>query len=99
MTKEVNNVFEFFGANYKSFNFKELIVAPFNLRTKVNTLIDTEIKNAQEGKAARIIIKMNNLVDPQIINKFYKASQAGVQIQLIIRGICSLIPGIKKASW
>lgn len=76
----------------------KLEVAPLGLREKFEVLIKEEIKNAQEGREAKIICKMNSLVDEQLINLFYKASQAGVRIELIVRGICCLVPGIEGLS-
>jgi polyphosphate kinase len=78
--------------------FNHLLVAGFNLQTKFLALIDREIAFAQQGKTASIIIKMNNLEEKVMINKLYEASLAGVKIQLIIRGICCLIPGVKGMS-
>lgn len=76
----------------------KLDVAPLNLRERFYELIDNEMKNAKEGKKAKIIAKMNALVDPEIIKKLYKASYHGVQIELIVRGICCLRPGIPNVS-
>ncbi len=73
--------------------FHNLLVARFNLITELNKLIDHEIELAQQGKIGRIILKMNALQDPIMINRLYEASQQGVKIDLIIRGICCLIPG------
>ncbi len=73
--------------------FKRLLVARFNLIPELTRLIDKEIELAQSGKGGRIILKMNSLQDPAMINKLYQASEQGVQIDLIIRGICCLIPG------
>lgn len=98
ISKEVYKVFDFFKANYKRGIYRNLIVSPFNVRRKFSDLIETEMKNARAGKEAYIIIKLNNLVDEEMIEKLYKASQAGVQIHLIIRGICCLVPGIEGVS-
>lgn len=76
----------------------KLTVAPFALRRKLMDLMDREIRFAYEGKKARMIIKMNSLVDPEIVQKLYEASQAGVEVNLIIRGICCLIPGLTELS-
>ena len=76
----------------------KLEVAPLGLREKFEVLIKEEIKNAQEGREAKIICKMNSLVDEQLINLFYKASQVGVRIELIVRGICCLVPAIEGLS-
>lgn len=98
ISNEVYKVFQLFKNNIDRPTFKHLTVSPFNTRRKINALIDSEIKNAKAGKPAYMIIKLNNLVDPLMIKKLYQASNAGVKIQLIIRGICSLIPGIKSVS-
>lgn len=79
-------------------HWNKLSVAPYTLRQQFNTLIDAEIEHAQNGREARIIIKANSLVDEGIISALYDASRAGVEIQLIIRGICCLKAGIKGVS-
>jgi polyphosphate kinase len=96
--KEVGRVFDFFADNFKTGHYKQLAVAPFNMRSTFVQLINKEIANAQAGKPAYIILKLNNLVDRNIINRLYKASQAGVKIKLIVRGICSLVCGVKDIS-
>ena len=73
--------------------FSTLLVARFNLIPELNRLIDHEIELAEKGKGGRIILKMNGLQDPSMIDRLYEASQRGVQIDLIVRGICCLIPG------
>ena len=98
ITYEVEKLFEFFDKNYKLYNYQYLIVAPFQMRKQYYNLIDNEIAFARKNRKARIILKLNNLVDEGMINKLYEASQQGVNIQLIIRGICSLIPGIEGVS-
>jgi polyphosphate kinase len=98
ITKEARQIFSFFDKNYSVPKFSQLLVAPFNLRSKFITLVNREIKHAKAGKPAEIFIKMNNLVDIDIIEKLYQASRAGVKIKLIIRGICSLVPGIAGVS-
>ena len=75
--------------------FHRLLVARFNLIPELNRLIDHEIELAKSGKQGRIILKMNALQDPAMIDRLYEASQAGVRIDLIVRGICCLIPGRK----
>jgi len=77
----------------KETKFKRLLVARFNLIPELNKLIDNEIELAKEGKKGRIILKMNALQDTEMIARLYEASQAGVEIDLIVRGICCLIPG------
>lgn len=78
--------------------FKHLIVSPLESRDKFYTLIDREIKIAKSGKPAYLIFKVNSLADEGIIEKFYEASNAGVRVKLIIRGICCLVPGVKGFS-
>lgn len=78
--------------------FKYLIVSPLESRTKFYTLIDREIKIAKSGKPAYLIFKVNSLADEGIVEKLYDASNAGVKIKLIVRGICCLVPGIKDFS-
>ncbi|MES2809894.1 MAG: polyphosphate kinase 1 [Bacteroidota bacterium] len=77
---------------------KNLIVSPFDARPAIYKLIDTEIKNAKAKKPAYMILKMNSLADEQLVMKLYQASNAGVKIQLIVRGMCTLVPGIKGYS-
>jgi polyphosphate kinase len=96
--KELNKVFDFFDTTYKIKKFKHLIVSPHYTAGKFKRLIDEEIANALSGKEAFIKIKMNSFTSYKMIDKLYKASQAGVKIQLIIRGVCCLIPGIKGLS-
>ena len=96
--REVRKIFEFFESNYTRHVFRHLIVSPFNTRRKFMDLINDEIDNAEKRKEAWIILKMNNLVDSGMIRKLYEASQAGVKIKLIIRGICSLVPGVPGLS-
>lgn len=95
---EVDKLFDFFKNNYKRSTFRELIASPFNMRRRLTELIDEETRNAKSGKPAYIIIKLNNLVDNDIARRLYKASAAGVKIKMIIRGICSVVPGVKGQS-
>jgi len=78
--------------------FNHLLVAPFNLRESLEQLIQKEMENAQAGKKAYMILKLNSLEDKKIIRKLYDASNAGVKITIIVRGICCLIPGVKGLS-
>lgn len=96
---EVARVFSYLETvQVPSEEFKHLLVGQFNLRSGLIEMIDREIANAKEGKKASMVLKMNSLQDEEMINKLYEASQAGVKIQLIIRGSCSLIPGVKGLS-
>lgn len=96
--KDMSKVFEFFEVNYRVHRYKHLIVSPHYTRSRFVKLIDREIKNALEGKSAYINLKMNSLSDYKMIDKLYEASNAGVKIKLIIRGICCLVPGLKNYS-
>jgi polyphosphate kinase len=88
---DINKVFEFYENNFKIQNFKHLLVAPFFMRKEFIQLINKEIRNAKNKKPAEILLKMNSLVDKEMIGKLYEASRAGVKITLIIRGACSLV--------
>lgn len=96
--KEVSQVFEFLDRNYLHFQYEHLLVSPYSTRNSFGKLIENEIKNAKAGKKAYIYFKLNNLVDREMIEWMYKASQAGVKIKGVVRGICSLIPGKPKLS-
>ena len=98
ITNEVFKAFNFFNVNYKKDNYYHLVLSPFFLRNKIILMIENEIKNAKAGKKAYINLKLNNLTDTEIINYLYEASNAGVKIRLIIRGMLSLVPGVKKLS-
>ena len=98
ITSQVADIFEFLQKNYKVSPFRHLIVSPFNSRRRMTQLIQTEIDNALAGKEAWILLKLNHLVDSQMIRILYKASQAGVKIRLIVRGMFTLEPGIKGQS-
>ncbi|MDN3614178.1 polyphosphate kinase 1 [Vibrio gallaecicus] len=98
LTNEVRNVFGYIENPYRPVKFDHLIVSPRNSRKKLYQLIDGEIANAEAGKKAQITLKVNNLVDKGLINKLYSASNAGVNIRMIIRGMCSLVPGVEGVS-
>ncbi len=98
ITVEIKRVFEFFENSYKNFSYRHLIKSPLYLRRKMYQLIDNEIRNANAGKEAYIILKLNSLVDNEIIYKLYQANKAGVKVRMIVRGICSLPPGIPGLS-
>ncbi len=98
ITSEVKRVFDFFDNYFRNFTYRHLIKSPLYLRRKMYRLIDHEIRNAKAGRKAYIILKLNSLVDNEIIYKLYQANDAGVKIKLIVRGICSLTPGIPGLS-
>jgi polyphosphate kinase len=98
ITNEVFKAFNFFNVNYKKDNYYHLVLSPFFLRNKIILLIENEIKNARAGKKAFIYMKLNNLTDSEIIDYLYEASSAGVKIRIIVRGMFSLVPGVKKVS-
>jgi polyphosphate kinase len=98
IANDVANMFEFFKHTYYHFNYNQIIISPFSMRNFFVHKIDQEIANAKKGKPAYMILKMNSLIDPQMIDKLYEASQAGVKIQLIIRGIFGLKTGDAKLS-
>ena len=95
LTEEVDSVFDFIEAPYIQPRFKNLMVSPVNARQKI---YDNEITNATKGLEASITVKINNLVDEGVIARLYRASQAGVKINMIVRGMCSLITGVKNLS-
>lgn len=96
--KDISKIFEFFDINYRVHRYKHLIVSPHYTRSKFVKLIDREILHALAGRKTYIKLKMNSLSDFKMIDKLYEASNAGVKIQLQVRGICSLIPGIPGMS-
>ncbi|MBE9207914.1 polyphosphate kinase 1 [Nostoc sp. LEGE 06077] len=95
---DITDLFNFLTGYSRQKSYRELLVAPVNMRDRFLSLIQREIANVQKGFSGRIVAKMNSLVDPQIIATLYEASRAGVQIDLIIRGICCLRPGLKDIS-
>ena len=95
---DITDLFNFLtGYSYQT-EYRQLLVAPINLREKMLKLINRETENKSNGKDAHIIVKINSLTDDKIVRALYRASQAGVKIDLIIRGICVLRPGIKGLS-
>ncbi len=98
LADEVANVFEFFKHNYRHFDYRNLIVSPFEMRRFFKKMINREIKFARKGKPAWMILKMNSLIDPEMMMKVYEASQAGVQVKLIVRGIFGMKAGIPGLS-
>ncbi len=98
ITGDVAQLFNTLTGFGRTQRFRNLVVAPFNLHRRIGELIDREAANARAGKPARILAKMNALVDKATIDALYAASQAGVKVDLIIRGICCLVPGVKGLS-
>jgi polyphosphate kinase len=95
---DVSNLFNYLtGYSHKS-DYKRLLVAPVNLRSRLDALIEREAKHGKAGRKALLILKMNALVDPKMIRALYRASRAGVKIQLLVRGICCLRPGLPGIS-
>ena len=98
ITKEVDSVFDCIEYPYARHSFKHLLVSPINARKNIYALIDREIENAKANKEAYIHIKVNNLVDTPIIERLYRASEVGVKVRLIVRGMCSLKAGVEGLS-
>jgi polyphosphate kinase len=96
--KDVSKIFDFFDTNYRVHRYKHLIVSPHYTRGRFHKLIDREISHALAGRKTFMKLKMNSLSDTEMIDKLYEASCAGVKIQLEVRGICSLIPGVPGMS-
>jgi polyphosphate kinase len=96
--KDVFNVFDFLRYNYKRPSYRKLLVSPHTSRSGLVELIDREIENARDGYRASMTLKCNSLVDVDIAKKLYEASDAGVDVQLIIRGMCSMLPAVKGVS-
>ena len=98
ISQEVENVFSFISHSYKRFRFNHLIVSPLTSRRRLYQLIDNEIDSANNNKPAGIDLKINNLVDKGLINRLYQASNAGVKIRILVRGMCTLVPGVEGFS-
>ncbi|KAA3624371.1 MAG: polyphosphate kinase 1 [Flavobacterium sp.] len=96
--KEINKVFDFFQVNYQIKKYRHLIVSPHYTRNAIYNLIEKEIQNHEQGLPSGIRLKLNSLSDFKMIDRLYEASQAGVEIKLIVRGICCLIPGVEGMS-
>jgi polyphosphate kinase len=97
-TADLANLFNTLTGYTRKPNFKKILVAPFNLHDEMIRLIKEETKVAKKGKEARIVIKVNSLIDPEAIQSLYEASKAGVKVDLVVRGICGLVPGVKGLS-
>ncbi|NTS77680.1 polyphosphate kinase 1 [Catenovulum sp. SM1970] len=98
ISSEVEQVFEFAENLHRRPKFQHIFVSPINFRSRLANLIDFEISQAKQGQKAKITAKINNLVDEKLVLKLYEASQAGVQVKLIVRGMCSLIPQVEGLS-
>ena len=98
ITRAVHDVFSFLTAYAENPGYEPLLVAPLDLAEKSIALIDRESEHARQGREARIIAKMNALLDKSVVQALYRASQAGVEIDLIVRGICALRPGVRGVS-
>ncbi|MEP1488474.1 MAG: polyphosphate kinase 1 [Algibacter sp.] len=96
--KDVNKIFNFFHTSYKIYHYKHLITSPHYTQSSVFKLIDKEISKVENGNQGFIRLKMNSISSYKMIDKLYEASNAGVKIQMIVRGICCLIPGVKNMS-
>ena len=95
---DLTDLFNYLTGYSRQQSYRKVLVAPVNLRDRTIALIRREIEHCQNGSAGRIVAKMNAIIDPQIIATLYEASRAGVQIDLIIRGMCCLRPGVKEVS-
>ena len=98
IVNEVAKVFDFIDRPFSPFRFNELLVSPNSMKSRILRMLDTEIRNAGEGKEAWVKIKINHITDTDMVTKLYQASKAGVKIDIVIRGNCSLVPGIKSLS-
>lgn len=98
IVNEVAKVFDFIDRPFSPFRFNELLVSPNSMKSRILRMLDTEIRNAGEGKEAWVKIKINHITDTDMVAKLYQASKAGVKIDIVIRGNCSLVPGIKGLS-
>ena len=96
--EECDSVFKFIESSYRPFNFEYLMLSPINARDTLLDLIDKEIQHVEDGFTGKITIKVNNLVDKQLVDKLYYAGRRGVKIRIIVRGMCSLIPGVAHFS-
>lgn len=95
---DATDLFNFLTGYSTQPDYRKLLIAPVNLRQKLVSLIQREIQHAKKGESARLIFKVNALTDPEIIRLLYQASEAGVRVDLFVRGMCSLRPGLKHVS-
>ena len=98
LANEAVAVFDLIQYPFRRYKFQHLQISPLNARTRIQSLIRQEIQHLKEGRPAQITFKINNLVDNELMDDLYRASQAGVKIRGIVRGMCSLIPGLKGIS-
>jgi polyphosphate kinase len=98
ITSAVHNVFNYLTAYSEQPNYKPLLVAPLDMAKSLIGLIEREARHARRGRPARMVVKVNAVIDPAIIQALYRASQSGVEIDLIVRGQCTLIPGLRGIS-
>ena len=98
IVSDVANVFNFIEKPYSPIKFRELLVSPNEMKKKFLRLIDEEIRNKQVGKPAYIRMKVNHITDPVMVKKLYEASAAGVPVDIVLRGNCSLVTGVPGVS-
>ena len=98
IVNEVEKVFNFIDRPFSQVRFRELMVSPNAMKSRVLRLLDAEIRNAREGKEAWLKMKINHITDKDVVAKLYQASQAGVKIEALVRGNCSVVPGIEGVS-
>lgn len=98
IVQEVDKVFQFIGRPFQQVRFNQLLVSPNSMKSRLLHLFDTEIANARAGKEAWVKMKINHITDVDMVAKLYEASQAGVKIDIVLRGNCSLVPGVPGVS-
>ena len=98
IVNDVARVFDFIARPFSPQRFFHLLVSPNSMKNRILRLLDTEIKNARAGKEAWVKVKINHITDPDMVHKLYEASQAGVRVELLVRGNCSVVPGIEGLS-
>ena len=98
IVNEVAKVFDFIDRPFSQVRFNELLVSPNSMKSRILRMLDNEIRNANEGKEAWLKMKINHITDIDVVSKLYQASKAGVKIDILIRGNCSIVPGIAKMS-
>ena len=98
IVNEVAKVFDFIDRPFSQVRFNELMVSPNSMKTRILRLFDNEIKNAREGKEAWVKLKINHITDSDVVNKIYAAAKAGVKVDALVRGNCSLVPGVPGQS-